>query len=39
MPHSADSQKSRISVDLWAVIFALLAVVLIRTGILKVIPW
>ena len=31
--------KSRISVDTWAVIIALLMVVLIRTGILKAVPW
>ncbi len=39
MPHSPVPNKSRISVDTWAVILALLAVVLIRTGILKAIPW
>jgi hypothetical protein len=39
MPQSPVPSKSRISVDTWAVILALLAVVLIRTGILKAIPW
>ena len=39
MPQSPVTSKSRISVDTWAVIIALLAVVLVRIGILKVIPW
>jgi len=39
MPQSPVPSKSRISVDTWAVIIALLAVVLVRTGILKDIPW
>ena len=39
MPQSPVPSKSRISVDTWAVILALLAVVLIRTGIIKAIPW
>ena len=39
MPHSPLPSKSRISVDTWAVLIALLAVVLIRSGILKAIPW
>jgi hypothetical protein len=39
MSHSPVPSKPRISVDTWAVIIALLAVVLIRTGILKAIPW
>ena len=39
MSHSPVSSKSRISVDTWAVIIALLMVVLIRTGIVKAIPW
>ena len=39
MPHSPVTSKWRISVDTWAVILALLAVVLIRIGILKAIPW
>ncbi len=39
MSHSPVSSKSGISIDTWAVIIALLMVVLIRTGILKAIPW
>jgi hypothetical protein len=39
MSPSPDPSKSRISVDTWAVIIAFLVVVLIRTGILKTIPW
>jgi hypothetical protein len=39
MPQSPLPSKSRISVDTWAVIIAFLVVVLIRTGILKTIPW
>ena len=39
MPHSPLPPKSRISVDTWAVIIAFLMVVLIRTGVLKAIPW
>ena len=39
MSPSPVPSKSRISVDTWAVIIAFLVVVLIRTGILKTIPW
>jgi len=39
MSHSPVPSKSRISVDTWAVIIALLMIVLVRTGILKAIPW
>jgi hypothetical protein len=39
MSDSPLPSKSRISVDTWAVIIALLMVVLIRTGILKAVPW
>jgi hypothetical protein len=39
MPQSPLPSKSRISVDTWAVIIAFLVVLLIRTGILKTIPW
>ena len=39
MSQSPLPSKSRISVDTWAVIIAFLVVVLIRTGILKTIPW
>jgi hypothetical protein len=39
MSQSPVSSKSRISLDTWAVIIALLVVVLVRTGILKTIPW
>ncbi len=39
MASSPVPSKPGISVDTWAVIIALLTVVLIRTGILKTIPW
>ena len=39
MPNSPVPSKPRLSVDTWAVIIALVAVALIRTGILKAIPW
>ncbi len=38
MAQSTVPSKSRISIDTWAVIIALLAVALIRAGILKAIP-
>jgi hypothetical protein len=33
------TKRPRISLDTWAVIFALVAALLIRTGVLKHIPW
>ena len=39
MAHSPVPSKLRISIDTWAVLIALLAVVLIRLGVLKTIPW
>jgi hypothetical protein len=39
MPHAPVPSKSRISIDTWAVIIAFLVVVLVRSGILKTIPW
>jgi hypothetical protein len=35
----AVEKKNRISLDTWAVIVALLAAVLIRTGIITCVPW
>ncbi len=35
----ADRKTSRISLDTWAVIVALLAAILIRTGIITRVPW
>jgi len=32
-------KRPKISLDTWAVVFALLAALLIRTGVLKHIPW
>jgi hypothetical protein len=31
--------KLRFSVDSWAVVLALLAALLVRAGVLKVVPW
>lgn len=31
--------KPQISVDNWAVLIALLAALLVRTGVVKVVPW
>lgn len=31
--------KSRISLDTWAVILALVSVILIRFGVFKAVPW
>jgi hypothetical protein len=39
MPQSPASSRFRLSVDSWAVIFALLAALLVRTGILKAVSW
>ena len=39
MAQSPFPSKSVISLDTWAVLIALLAVVLIRFGVLKAVPW
>lgn len=36
---STAQKRPKISLDTWAVVFALLAALLIRTGVLKHIPW
>ena len=33
------SSKVRLSVDTWAVLLAFVAAVLVRLGIIKVVPW
>jgi len=33
------SSKPRISIDNWAVLIALLAALLVRAGVVKVVPW
>ena len=38
-PPLATGERAKISLDTWAVVFALLAALLIRTGVLKHIPW
>jgi hypothetical protein len=39
MPQLPVSSKFRLSVDTWAVIAALLAALLVRAGILKLVSW
>jgi hypothetical protein len=39
MPSSPIPSKPRVSVDTWAVGVALIAVLIIRAGLLKVVPW
>ena len=39
MERSPSQSKSYLSLDTWAVILALLAALLVRTGVLKSIPW
>ncbi len=39
MEQSPSSSRSRLSLDTWAVILALLAALLVRTGVFKTIPW
>ncbi len=39
MPQSPRSFTSRVSVDTWAVLLALLAALLIRTGVIKAVLW
>lgn len=36
---TADRKAPRISLDTWAVLVALLAAVLIRTGVITRVPW
>jgi len=38
-PEPPSPSKPRISVDNWAVLIALLAALLVRVGVLKVVPW
>ena len=39
MENSPSRPKSVLSLDTWAVILALAAALLVRTGVLKSIPW
>lgn len=39
MKQSPSRSKSYLSLDTWAVILALLAALLVRTGVFKSIPW
>ena len=39
MEQSPPRSKSYLSLDTWAVIIALLAALLVRTGLFKAIPW
>ena len=39
MEQSPSRSKSYLSLDTWAVILALLATLLVRTGVFKTIPW
>ena len=39
MEQSPPRSKSYLSLDTWAVIIALLAALLVRTGLVKTIPW
>ena len=39
MEQSPPRSKSYLSLDTWAVIIALLAALLVRTGLFKTIPW
>ena len=39
MEQSSSRSKSYLSLDTWAVILALLAALLVRTGVLKSVPW
>jgi hypothetical protein len=38
-PAEVAAKRPRISLDTWAVIFALVAAALIRAGVIKHIPW
>jgi hypothetical protein len=35
----ASPPKLRLSLDSWAVLIGLIAAVLVRTGVIKVVPW
>ena len=39
MEQSRSRSKSYLSLDTWAVILALLAALLVRTGVFKSVPW
>jgi hypothetical protein len=39
MEQSPPRSKSHLSLDTWAVILALLAALLVRTGVFKSVPW
>ena len=39
MEQSSSRSKSHLSLDTWAVILALLAALLVRTGVFKSVPW
>jgi len=39
MEQSPSRSKSYLSLDTWAVILALLAALLVRTGVFKSVPW
>jgi hypothetical protein len=39
MEQSPSRSKSYLSLDTWAVILALLAALLVRTGVFKNVPW
>ena len=39
MEQSPSRSKSYLSLDIWAVILALLAALLVRTGVFKSVPW
>lgn len=38
-PEPPPPSKPRVSVDNWAVLIALLAALLVRVGVVKVVPW
>ncbi len=39
MPSPDSPSKFRLSLDSWAVLIGLIAVVLVRAGVIKVVPW
>ena len=39
MEQSPSRSKSYLSLDTWAVLLALLAALLVRTGVFKTVPW
>ena len=38
-PEPSSPPRARFSVDNWAVLIALLAALLVRAGVVKVVPW